>query len=154
MIALYKGKSIISRIIKSFTWSQYSHAAWIDDDGSVYEAWHRGGVTHVNSISANHTPGTLVHIYKVTNETPEIRQAVRIFLQSQVGLKYDWLGVFGFVLRAHRFARQNRWFCSELVAEAYRLSGHKILNLPSNKVFPGMLAASLTLTLEKETVTV
>lgn len=153
MIALYHGRSWISRIIKTFTWSDYSHAAWIDDDGSVFEAWGKNGVTHVPTIDTNHTPGTPVRIYEVAGETPQIRAAVRSFLSGEVGRKYDWLGVFGFVLRANRFARQNRWFCSELVAEAYRLAGHKILNLPSNKVFPGMLAASPMLRLYKESVT-
>lgn len=38
-IALYQGKSAISRLIRWQTRSQYSHAAFLLDDGSVIEAW-------------------------------------------------------------------------------------------------------------------
>lgn len=154
MIAIYKGKSYISRAIRFFNFSEYSHVAWIDDDSSVIEAWHRGGVTHVQSISDNHTPGTPVRIYSVIGETPEIRHDVNIFLRAQVGLGYDYLAILGFIVRSNRLHRRNRWFCSELVAEAYRVAGLPLVNLPSNKVYPGMLAASPILKLIEETVTV
>ena len=38
-IALYQGKSLISLLIRWQTRSQYSHAAFLLDDGSVIEAW-------------------------------------------------------------------------------------------------------------------
>jgi hypothetical protein len=38
-IALYQGKSLISRAIRWQTRSQYSHAAFLLDDGSLIEAW-------------------------------------------------------------------------------------------------------------------
>jgi uncharacterized protein YycO len=141
MIAFYQGRSLISRAIRLFNWSEFSHAAWIDDDASCFEAW-RGRVRHDACASANHTPGTPLYRYAVAGETPAIRAAVRGFLRAQVGKRYDYLGILGFVLRSSRLANQNRWFCSELVAAAYESAGLPLLRLPSYKVYPGMLAAS------------
>lgn len=142
MIALYRGKSLISRIIQVINWSPYSHAAWIDPlDGTVIEAWHRGGVTHVKDISTNHTKGTEVEIYSVEGETEEYRQIIRHFLKNQIGAKYDFAGIIGFIIRKN-IQRKNKWFCSELIAQAYQNANLPILNLPSNKIYPGMLVAS------------
>ena len=152
MILLYKGVSRFSRVIRFFNWSEYSHAAWMDDDGSVWQAW-KSGVTHDPAISYGHRPGTQVEIYRVTGETPEIRAAVREFLSQNKGKKYDYLGILGFVFRAERLARKQRWFCSELVAEAYAYAAHPLLRIPSNQVYPGMLGASPLLKLEEELVT-
>jgi uncharacterized protein YycO len=96
----------------------------------------------VASLSTNHTPGTAVDIFAVRGETPEIRDAAREFLVKQVGRKYDYLGVLGFVFRAPSLHRRKKWFCSELVAEAYAYAAYPLLRSPSYKVYPGMLAAS------------
>jgi len=143
VIALYQGKSVISRAIRVFNWSDYSHAAWMDPaDGTIIEAWHRGGVSHVPAFSTNHTPGTRVELYGVTGETPEQTAIIRAFLLDQVGKSYDYLGIMGFVFRSPRLHSKRRWFCSELVAEAYATAGLPLLRLPAFKVYPGMLAAS------------
>jgi hypothetical protein len=143
MIAIYRGKSWVSKIIRAFNWSPYSHVAWIDDaDFSVIEAWHRGGVTHVESPNVNHTPGTMVDLFTVTGEQPFQTEIIRKFLKDQVGKKYDFAGVLGFIFRAKRLHRKDKWFCSELVAEAYATAGLPLLRLPSFKIYPGMLAAS------------
>jgi uncharacterized protein YycO len=143
MIAIYRGKSAVSRIIRAFNWSPYSHVAWVDDDDfSVIEAWHRGGVTHVASPNVNHTPGTMVDIFYVTSEQAFQTEIIRQFLKDQVGKKYDFAGILGFIFRATRLQRKQKWFCSELVAEAYATAGLPLLRIPSYKIYPGMLAAS------------
>lgn len=143
MIAIYQGKSIISRIIRAFNWSVYSHVAWIDDnDFTVTEAWCRGGVTRVATPSCNHTPGTPVDLFIVPSETLEQTAIIRQFLNDQVGKKYDYAGILGFVFRIKRLHRKHKWFCSELVAEAYATAGLPLMHLPSFKIYPGMLASS------------
>lgn len=145
MIAIYRGKSWLSRIIQAFNWSPYSHVAWIDDnDFTVYEAWRRG-VSRAPTPSHNHTPGTMVDLFTVKGETPEHTAIIREFMQSQLGKPYDFLGILGFVFRATRLQRKTKWFCSELVAEAYATAGIPLVRLPSHKVYPGMLATSLRL---------
>jgi hypothetical protein len=146
MIAIYRGKSWVSRVIRAFNWSPYSHVAWIDDaDFSVIEAWHPGGVSHVATPNVNHTPGTMVDIFTVHGEEPFQTEIIRQFLLDQVGKKYDFAGIFGFVFRATRLQNKEKWFCSELVAEAYATAGLPLLRLPSYKIYPGMLASSTAL---------
>ena len=144
MIALYRGKSLASRLIRACNWSDYSHAAWVDEQagGRTWEAW-RKGVTCARDISENHTPGTTVELYHVPM-THEARLRVRDFLLSQQGKGYDWSGALSFITRPRRRQNnQDRWFCSELVFEAFRAGGINLLmRIPAHKVYPGLLAYS------------
>lgn len=143
MIALYKGISLLSRLIRWYSRSEYSHAAWIDPDtGACYEAW-TNGVRMVPSFESCHTPGTHVDIF-ATPANREQSLAIRRFHQQLVGKAYDWHGIFHFVTRRPEHARdQDRWFCSELVVAAYRAAGVPLLaRVEPYKVYPSMLAWS------------
>ena len=145
MIALYRGRSPLSALIRAFHRSDYSHAAWLDpDDGSVVEAWGFGGVTRRPSLSSRHTPGTEVDLFYVPTETTKHTASVRAFLDSCLGARYDYLSVVRFVTRRPQSqSSRDKWFCSELVAEAYARAGLPLLNrVPSWNIFPGMLAYS------------
>ena len=41
MLAFFKGKGLFSRLIRWRTWGIYSHVAWVEPDGTIYESWHR-----------------------------------------------------------------------------------------------------------------
>jgi hypothetical protein len=143
MIALYKGRSLISRAIRCFTWSPYSHAAWIDTTANcVIEAW-SGRVRRVADMSNQHTPGTAVDIFYV-DVTREQDSKIAAFMQAQVGKRYDYRGVIHFITRRSENASgQTRWFCSELVHAAYRSAGIELLSrIPDYKVSPGLLSYS------------
>jgi hypothetical protein len=143
MIALYKGRSLISRIIRCVNWSDYSHAAWVDTvNNYVIEAW-SGGVRKADSLHTNHTPGTIVDVFDV-DVTVAQREAIAQFMLLQVGKRYDYRGIVHFITRrSESAAGQDRWFCSELVLAAYRAAGIDLLSrIPAYKVFPGMLAYS------------
>lgn len=149
MIGLYRGKSLTSWGIKWFSWSSYSHASWILSDGSVIEAWHRGGVRHVKNWNMNHRRGTKINVYRIKGITPEQTRAIEDFLRSQVGKKYYFWGIMRFLSRRRNRRRTrapadvNRWFCSELVFEACRQAGITLLaNVEAHQVTPGMLAQS------------
>ena len=45
---------------------------------------------------------------------------------SQLGKKYDYLGIFGYLARSD-WQDTNRWFCSELVLWAFQKQGYKLL---------------------------
>jgi hypothetical protein len=158
MIALYQGKSLVSRLIRWFTWSKYSHVAWLCQDGSVIEAWHRGGVRRQPSLSAVHTPGTRVELFQVlTHEFRELnyaqREAVETFLTQQLGARYDFLGILGFLTRA-RMEKHGAWFCSELVTRALNHAGvWPLLRVPACKVAPGLLALSPLLRFQSTIIT-
>lgn len=143
MIGLYKGNSALSRAIQFKTWSPYSHAAWIEEDGSVIEAWQVGGVTK-GRYDTRHNNGTIIDIFDV-EMTDDQTGTVREFLRSQIGKPYDWPGIFGFVTRRAESvdAAQRKWFCSELVFAACLFAGVELLSrIPACKVYPGLLCYS------------
>ncbi len=140
MIALYKGTSALSRLIRWRTWSDYSHAAWVFPDGSVIEAW-KGGVTHAPTILSGHAPDTEVHLFML-DLTIEQRWAIQDFLIAQIGKPYDYAGIVGF-LAAAKTENPDRWFCSELIFAACKKASVDLLKrIPAWKVSPGLLAYS------------
>lgn len=142
MIALYKGTSWLSRLIRWFTWSQYSHAAWICRDGTVIEAWLPGGVQRVDSLSTNHRDGTMVALFEVEGLTDGQREQIERDLADRLGAPYDVLGLLGFLTR-ERMEKHNAYFCSELVFMALGVTGIVPLSrVPPCKVSPGLLSLS------------
>lgn len=143
MIALYKNSSLVSRAIRFFTWSEYSHASYVRDDGSIeVESWQRGGVQMHGRPGEAH-PGATIDFFHVA-VTPEQTRQVEEFLFSQVGKAYDFHGVAHFVSRHAPHARdQERWFCSELVFASYAAAGIELLSrIPAWKVSPALLSCS------------
>ncbi len=110
----YSGRGTGSKLIKWFTRGAYSHNSVviiIDDYTVEYESLQGSGVVR-------HTPNTLSsHTYD-SLEAPLSKEqvlAANDLLLSLVGAKYDWKGVFGFVLKRKKHL-MSRWFCSELLA--------------------------------------
>ena len=158
VIALYKGRSFASKVVRAFNWSEYSHVSCVRDPDGIYsplsprtteiEAW-KGGVTRQQGIGRGHTPGTPIDLFHV-NMTDVQRGMAWTFLCEQVGKPYDWLGILGFALRADGLARRDKWFCSELVCAACQAAGAPLLErVPPHKVYPGMLAMSPRLRFER-----
>jgi hypothetical protein len=140
MIALYKGTSLISKLIRWRTWSDYSHAAWIRDNGEVIEAW-TDGVCKRSSIHVGHTPGTKIELFTVELTLTQ-KMNLECFLDRQIGKSYDWRGIGKFISRRDG-NNQDRWFCSELVAAAFKHAGVPLLlRIPVYKIDPGMLSYS------------
>jgi hypothetical protein len=152
MILLYKGKSFVSKLIKWQTWSDYSHAAWWCQDGTVIEAWHKKtvtgklkltlkeGVQRHDSPATIHTPGTEIQCFMIPGRD---EAAVEQFLISQIGKDYDFAPVLrGFTFRVKR-DNADKWFCSELIFAACQNALVTLLRcLPPWKVSPGILSCS------------
>ena len=160
MIAIcqYQGKSAVSRMIRLRTWSDISHSAiaLLPDSFRalcradqldvlahvpIIEAW-RGRVQLAHGIETLHTPGTPVRVYAVEaaglNE-----QAAWQFALSQVGAKYDYRGVLGFVSRRDGAQRDHKWFCSEHAFASVLAGGVELLaRIPAHRVSPGVLDTS------------
>lgn len=152
MIALYRGRSWISKAIRWQTRSVYSHAAWLLDDGSVIEAW-QSGVRHVADLSVAHTPRTVIDLYGIPAMTARHKDKVEKFLISQLGKKYDYRGVFRFLTR-RQVTDPTKWFCSELVAEACSREWFPLLRrVKSSSVSPGLLSYSPYLAYAKTVIT-
>ena len=146
MIGLYKGTSPISRIIRWRTWSDYSHAAWLEETEpykyEVYEAWQNGGVQHHQDYhSSNHKPGTLIDLFRVDMTMDQHFRAIG-FLKCEIGKKYDFRGVLKFITRTGG-QDQGAWFCSELIMAACLWVDCPLLcRVEPWKVDPGMLRLS------------
>jgi uncharacterized protein YycO len=178
-LAAFQGKSLISRIIRAVTYSEYSHlgmefAADMEvggsryvrciNRGSVIEAW-KGGVKLSSSISERHTPGTAVDLFEF--KTPLSRheaERMAIFLLSQIGKPYDYLNVARFlpIVRmilprpgpASTIYRRKHLFCSELCVEACRAVGRDIImRCPAWQVPPRDAPRSPLLRLSENTTT-
>jgi hypothetical protein len=152
VILLYQGQSTISRLIRFFNWSPYSHASWtfaqvadgvLRGDRSEFEAWMKGGVCHREHWGEAHTTGTRVDCYELEQPlSREEQEAMMLFLAGQLGKRYDMRGVFHFLSRS-KSNNPDRWFCSELIFAALRKSGRRILEqIADCQVYPGMLAYS------------
>ena len=103
---------ITSRAIRWFTWSDWSHVDFVLRDGRFLGARLDGGVQirpHDYII-----PSAFRYAYV---EVPDPRQ-VYGWATSQIGKKYDWRAIAGFLPRAN-WHDPARWFCSEYVAEGF-----------------------------------
>lgn len=160
MILNYQGTSFVSRIIRWMNWRKESHTSWsfctiengyLVGDLSEFEAWidslwrRKGQVYHREKIGMVpiHTKGTRVNLYELKNPlTRDEKEKMTAFLSAQVGLPYDFRGLFGFVTR-RLMGREGMWFCAELVFAALLEAGRRILNciLPE-QVYPGLIPQS------------
>jgi len=140
-ILLFKGKGIISALIRWQTRSAYSHAALLFDDGWIIEAWQGAGVRRKRlddwtNVEAFDIPGiTSVHVTDAWK-----------FATEQIGSGYDYWSVLRFIDRRH-MPENKKWFCSELVFEALRQAGIQLLaRIDASEVSPGLLSLSTRLT--------
>ena len=114
--ALYRGRSLISKLIQGFSRSVYSHVAidFREDGASVYEAVGRGFV-FASDLWVNHDEGTVVDIFEYRKPLTQIETDAAITTASAlVGRPYDYASVFlNFPLRLDRDGDTKRLFCSE-----------------------------------------
>ena len=164
-IALYQGKSLISRLIRWQTRSQYSHAAFLLDDGSVIEAWvpccreisptSKVQSPKLNCLSRQHTPGTRVDIFNfVCPLTREENQRLEWLARRDVGTPYDYRSILRFLTRERSSEQRHRLFCSEQVFARCEQIGRALLDRTEAwRVPPDWLARSPLLYLEETIVT-
>lgn len=122
MLAYFRGKSLVSRLIKWRTWGEYSHVAWIEPDGTIYESWHRrekGAIRNgVRKGFAGdlHTNGTPIDLYRA-EMTDEQHAAFIAEMERRCRdpkAKYAFRAVIvGFIVR--KFIKDYKMFCSELM---------------------------------------
>jgi uncharacterized protein YycO len=176
-IGACRGIGFVSDGIKLLTYSVYSHILLLFTDdievevhgavhvihgGNVIEAW-KGGVRLAESMSTNHSKGTVVDIFKLkTPMRPEQEKRIASFLVSQLGKKYDYWNVARFipVVRllmpkpAPSIWTRTHVFCSELALEAFSDGGIKLLErCPYHEVPPRDVPRSPLLMAERSVIT-
>jgi uncharacterized protein YycO len=154
-IALYQGKSLLSRAIRWQTRSIYSHAAFLLNDGSVIEAW-QPRVRHVESLSAQHTPGTTVDIFDFVDPlTRSESDRLEKLAMADLGIPYDYQSVFRFLTRERETAGgRKKLFCSEQVFSLCAgIDRHLLARTEAWRVPPDWIARSTRLFLEQTIIT-
>ena len=143
-ILLFKDKSFVGKYIKLFTRGKYSHAAIRTKDGVVYEATAKDGVRKLSDIIQKEGfDKYVIDVYKVKTTVAQDKLIID-FLEEQLGKKYDFWMVAGFVIYSTRQSRKSwsNWFCSELVFAAFEKGKIKLLNTEPWKVAPEHLSWS------------
>lgn len=128
-IVLFKGSGFISRAIQLQTRSSYSHVGILANN-LLYEAWHVGGVRNDRKLEGNYD------LYEFKEPLACVDQLQVIdWLEDKIGMPYDFLMVARFLSR--RAATKNKkYFCSELVMDAFNTAGIYLLNAQSHYVSP------------------
>lgn len=145
-IALFKGSSFVSRLIRWQTRSPYSHAALLFGDGTLIESVENIGVRQINLETAYGGTGIAIDIYEIEGLTAEKIRIARDFAEAQIGKPYDWTMVIRFVTREQE-ARESagKWFCSELVFAAVSKAVELFRQTEPWEVSPALLPRSTTL---------
>lgn len=142
MILLYKGTGLIAQGIRRQTRGNYAHAAWMFSDGSVVESHIKCGVVHVANPWVNNEDDPDVFTMRCLTGSQIVR--IQNFLLRRVGSGYDLLGVIRFLSGVNR-NNMERWFCSELVAEACEMADRPLLKTDAWRISPSTLAWSTEL---------
>lgn len=123
-------------LIRLLTFSKWNHVG-LEHKGRVIDSTVRHGVSESSlyDFKSRYDKTQLIAVREV-NETTSWN-----FAKSQLGKKYDWSAIIALPFRAS-WHKDNRWFCSELVAAALWCGGVKS-RIESNRVTPRDLWGAL-----------
>lgn len=107
-----RSNTIGSWLIRLLTFSKWSHVAAIMPNGLVIEATWPEGVRRISMeallSSYPHTEVREINISPVGID----------WLERQVGKRYDVTALFTFLNPWRKWRQDDKWFCSELIAQA------------------------------------
>jgi len=141
LIRAYNGQGRGSGFIKRFTFGSYSHVSFVFEIGK--------NVEEIESIQGK---GVIVHEphthedknfdeYEAPISDEQILDAHSL-AKSFIGAKYDWGGVYGFLIRRNRHS-ENKWFCSEFIAYILYKIGYSLSRREPYRETPTTVADSL-----------
>lgn len=128
-VCLHRGSSLVSRLIRWHSRGEYSHASIVLPDGRHFESREGKGVLcHPKFTLTNQTEQVDRFILKQPLNEQELNY-LTAYLEAQVGKKYDWPMVLGFLSRSEHEGHESggKWFCSELVYAALLATGRPLL---------------------------
>lgn len=123
---------LFSKLIKYFTWSEFSHVGLINDaTGTVIDSrYGLGGVSEYDITKLYTDYPKLIVV-----ELPFDGEGAFEMAKTQLGKKYDLGAIFGMTGRRD-WQTEDSWFCSELVAWACAEAGKKLIRKKANRVTP------------------
>lgn len=110
----------VSRLIRWFTWGDFSHVDVVLEGDYLLGAHFEGGVQIRPPTYATWTACERRVVHGVTADFLP-------WLHQQVGKPYDWAAIFGLLWRTDHWQCEDRWFCSELVAAAFTFTGVPVI---------------------------
>lgn len=119
-VVLSTDNKVHSWLIRTFTWSKWSHGGIVIND-KVYEATAKNGVveTPLDEYKKRYTVNKFVDI---PHQGDYQQRAI-----SQLGKDYDWGAIFKFVLRGD-WSELSKWFCFEYIAYCSGILNPKYLD--------------------------
>lgn len=103
--------------IRLVTRSKYSHCELLFSDGVSISSSSRDGGVRAKTIDFSDGKWDIVRLFWFAKDEGEVRK----WAEAQIGRKYDWSGIFGFIIKpVHE--NDQRMFCSEFCALALGFS--------------------------------
>lgn len=120
---------LTSGLIRWFSWSDWSHVDFVLRDGRFLGSRLDGGVR----IRPHDylTPSKYRYAYVDVADPRKVYG----WATSQIGKKYDWKAIVGFLPRVN-WQDPERWFCSELVAQGFELKDQPIVDRECSRITP------------------
>ena len=119
-IILADTRGPFSTLIKAVTWSRWSHAALVINDGMIAEATLQGGV-HYSSLEGLKKRSNAWVVLRVPVKS---RDDVILAMDAIIGRPYDLQGVFGIGIKRD-WQENDAFWCSEAVYYAIHKTGNE-----------------------------
>lgn len=139
-VAFYQGKgTLFDKLIRWWTYSDYSHVEFVFSSGEWIGSSPRDG--GVRSTFIEPVPGHWKFVWVPISEQQEV--ALKEWCLSQVGKKYDWVGIILSQIFYFHVQEPKKWFCSELCTAGLQRHGFLKGIYPAD-VHPGKLFSLLS----------
>ncbi|XXQ36081.1 PH domain-containing protein [Plasmodiophora brassicae] len=159
-VVLFRSRGIRGGIVRQATSSSYDHIGMVlkfkTKEVGVLEALGNTGVHVSNWVGFIkekwHEQYSEMAIRHLTSAIPRPTAAhLEAFCRRSIGKKYSWTPIRHVLRRRNTVANtdddRRTYFCSELVASAYKSIGYLRSDLPSSAYTPGMFSSSYNLQL-------
>lgn len=113
---LYGGTGFFSWLIRTKTWSRYSHIEVYDGSGQ--------SLASRDGIGVGRYPFRAEGLLRVRRPIGAYnRHAARAWFKTVDGQGYDWVGLLSFMAAAWQGRENQQMFCSEFALRLYRAGG-------------------------------
>ncbi len=126
-IAFYKANNPNAnwkdKLIAWWTNGPYSHVEYVYEENNELiqcSASPRDGIVRCKTHKYDPNKWDYIDIY-VSDKNYKVAKQ---FFKSIEGMKYDWLGILGFVVPIFR-DRDSMWFCSETITNLMKIFGYR-----------------------------
>jgi len=121
-IAFFRGRGgFINKVVRWWTKSEYSHAELVMPDGLTWIGISPFKTSKLQArYNLDYDPSEWDFIaIEITEKQLKI---INEFFEFTKGSHYDWVGMILSQLLPYNIKRKNKWYCSEWIAYALRIS--------------------------------